>query len=184
MMGWRQKRRYMRFYNSTAHIYDLRYSEEQLLKIGEALESLKLERKSSVLDMGCGTCLLTSKIHSLAGTILCLDVSKSMLREAKSHLRNLPKVHLVLADADNMPFREGYFDVVFAITLLQNMPIPFITLEEMKRVSKHDAQLVVTGLKKCFTDFSFLKLLEKTSLKVEVLRTDEKLKCYVAKCKA
>ena len=184
MLGWKQKRRYMRFYNSTAHIYDIRYAEEQLLKIGVTLESLKLEKGSSILDLGCGTCLLTSKIQSMSGTIVCLDVSKSMLREAKSHSKNLPKAHLVLADADNTPFRKGHFDAVFAITLLQNMPLPYITLEEMKRVSKHGAQIAVTGLKKSFTNSSFLKLLEEANLKVEVLRMDEKLKCYVAKCKA
>ena len=66
------------------------------------------------------------------------------------------------ADADHLPFKEEFFDVVFAFTVLQNMPKPSETLDELKRVAKVGGRVVVTGLKKAFPlndSWMFLKAL-------------------------
>lgn len=169
-------------YNHTAHIYNTRYAEEQTLKIEAAARNLKLRKQGSILDLGCGTGLLLTKIRTMAKNIVCLDVSKGMLREIETGIKHLPSIHLILADADNAPIRDDFFDTVFAITLLQNMPSPHQTLQEMKRITKPDATIIVTGLKKHFTQSYFLRLLEDAALKTKQLKADDKLKCYIALC--
>jgi ubiquinone/menaquinone biosynthesis C-methylase UbiE len=70
--------------------------------------------------------------------------------------------------------------VVFAFTVLQNMPKPLETINEVKRVAKPDASLVVTGLKKAFSLDAFKNLLQRACLRLVSLEDVDALKCYVA----
>jgi ubiquinone/menaquinone biosynthesis C-methylase UbiE len=87
---------------------------------------------------------------------------------------------LVQADADRLPFTSCHFNVVFAFTVLQNMPKPEETLSEIKRNATHDASIVVTGLKKVFSSEAFQKLLQDAGLNVVTLEDEDMLKCHVA----
>ncbi|MDH5449070.1 MAG: class I SAM-dependent methyltransferase [Candidatus Bathyarchaeota archaeon] len=183
MTEWKQKRRHMCHYNRTAHIYDIRYTEEQNLKIKIAVESLKLGEQGSILDLGCGTGLLLPRIQEIAKSVVGLDVSKEMLKETASRIEQSANVHLILADADHTPLRNSYFDTIFAITLLQNMPNPSKTLQEAKRITEPNGSIIVTGLKKHFTEHSFVRFLKNAKLKTRLLKANDNLKCYIAICK-
>jgi hypothetical protein len=52
----------------------------------------------------------------------------------------------------------------------------------MKRVTKRDATIVATGLKKAFSQEEFTQLLKRARLKIVVMKADEHLKGYVATC--
>jgi ubiquinone/menaquinone biosynthesis C-methylase UbiE len=178
MSEWKQKRKVMRRYDVTAQMYDLRYAEEQEAKYRVALENVDVA--GTVLDVGCGTGLLFSHVAAEAELVVGVDVSKQLLLQAKKHTIKFRSVHLVQADADHLPFKNDYFTVVFAFTVLQNMPKPAGTLNEIKRTAKHDAFIVVTGLKKTFSLEAFGELLQQAGLRVVSLKDDEVLKCYVA----
>jgi len=179
--GWNKKREVMERYDLTAHMYDMRYAEEQAAKIEAALEGLKMEKYGLVLDAGCGTGILFGYVADKAEATFGLDVSRKILVLAKEHAKNFQNVHLILADADYMPLKENIFSHVFGITLIQNMPNPVKTLKEIRRVTKRNAKVVVTGLKKAFTLEEFEKLLHDAGLNIIFLK-DEGLKCYVAVC--
>lgn len=180
MNGWAKKRQVMRRYDVTADIYDMRYAEEQAAKIETALKHVEINGKSNTLDIGCGTGLLFSYIAAEAETVVGLDVSRKSLLVAKNRAKSFQNVSLVLADADNIPIRENVFSHAFAFTLVQNMPNPVRTLNEIKRVAKDDAVWVLTGLKRVFSKEAFNALLQKAGLSVSAFEDQENLKCYVA----
>jgi ubiquinone/menaquinone biosynthesis C-methylase UbiE len=181
MSEWDKKRGLMHRYDLTARIYDMQYAEEQTAKIEAALEGLKIENYSLVLDAGCGTGLLFGYVADKAETTVGLDISRKILLQAKKRAKNFDNMHLILADADNMPLKENFFSHVFGITLIQNMPNPVRTLNEIRRVAKENAVIVVTGMKKAFTLEGFEGLLRDARLGIIYLRY-ESLKCYVAVC--
>jgi ubiquinone/menaquinone biosynthesis C-methylase UbiE len=183
MAQWRQKLGHMHHYDQTAQVYDTRYTEEQNLKIKTILRSLRLKNQSTIIDLGCGTGLLLPKIRKKARTIICLDISKGMLKKVKLGTKLPADVHPIQADADHTPFSNEHFDAAFAITLLQNMPNPRQTLQETKRITKPDAQIIITGLKKHFALRRFLQLLRNAKLTAKQLEADEKLKCHIAFCR-
>jgi ubiquinone/menaquinone biosynthesis C-methylase UbiE len=179
--SWRQKRSVMRRYNLTAEMYDSRYCEEQEAKYKAALEGLPFEG-SAVLDVGCGSGLFFGHVADVAKLVVGVDVSQGLLRLAKERAKNFPNVHIVQADADNLPFKPGVFSHVFAFTVLQNMPNPPRTLEEFKLVANRDAVIVVTGLKAAVSLEVFGGYLESAGLRVVSLKDDDPLRCYVIAC--
>ena len=180
MNKWSQKRTTMRRYDLTAEMYETRYAEEQDVKYKAALKSLNINGDSRVLDVGCGTGLLFSQVAAEAQTVVGADVSSRLLLQAKEHARKFRNVHLVQADADHLPFISNYFNLVFAFTVLQNMPNPSKTLTEIQRNTKRSAPIVVTGLKKVFSLETLQALLQKAGLRVVHIEDADVLKCHVA----
>jgi malonyl-CoA O-methyltransferase len=175
---WKQKRSVMQRYDVTAQMYDARYAEEQEAKYNAAVANVNVA--GAVLDVGCGTGLLFSHVAAQAEMAMGVDVSGKLLLQAKERTKNLVNAHFVQADADHLPFRNEHFAVVFAFTVLQNMPKPAETLTELKRAAKRNGAIVVTGLKKAFSLEAFEALLQQAGLRVVSLKDDEVLKCYVA----
>ena len=180
MREWNKKWEVMRNYDGLAKVYDAQYAEEQNAMMKESLNNVNLREDSFLLDVGCGTGLLFEHVGESIKLLVGLDVSLEILKEAKKHVKYLPKMALVRADADFTPFLKRVFDVVFAITLLQNMPHPLLTLHEMMRVSKQNSTIVVTGLKKKFSKNAFIALIREAGVKASVIKTNDKMKGYVA----
>ncbi len=181
MEDWDLKRDVMQRYDATAHIYTMRYAEEQTAKIEVALDRTRIEEENVILDAGCGTGLLYDHITHRGETTVGLDISKRILLQAKKRTKKMRNAHLILADVDNIPIKDKIFSHVFAITLLQNVPNPNKTLLEIKRVAKEDAFLIITGLKKKFSLEVFKSLLKANDLEIATL-TSNNLQCHVAIC--
>ena len=182
MQEWKTKRTTMRHYDHLAPSYDAQYSEEQNAQIEAALNNIPLSQNDLILDLGCGTGLLFQHVAKSAKLVAGIDVSSKILQEAKKRTKQLSNTAVIRADADYTPFQNQTFDQVFAITLLQNMPNPLKTLQEIKRVSKPQSTIVVTGLKKKFTQEHFIKLLNKSGLKISTSKTNPQLKGYITIC--
>ncbi len=182
MQEWKEKLGTMRHYDQQATIYDVQYLGEQNTKIEETLSGIELLPNELVLDLGCGTGFLFQHIDKSIRLLVGLDISSKALREAKKRTKTMLNIALICADADSTPFPDRIFDKVFAITLLQNMPDPLKTVSEMKRIGKPQSIFAITGLKKKFTQESFVDLLKRSQLKISILKTGQRLNGYIAVC--
>ena len=158
MAAWKDKRKIMQRYDLTAEMYDERYAEEQKAKYKKTLENVNVAG-GLVLDVGCGSGLFFSQVAAQAEMVVGVDVSRKLLLKAKEQASAFRNVFVLQADADHLPFRDGFFGGVFAFTVLQNMPKPAETLCELKRVAKRGGRVVVTGLKKAFPLNRFMDVL-------------------------
>ena len=179
MSGWKNKRTVMQRYDLTAEMYEERYAKEQEAKYLAAMQNVSVAG-CAVLDAGCGSGLFFSHVAGEAKLVFGVDISRKLLFKAKEQANAFENVTVLQADADHLPFREGFFDIVFAFTVLQNMPKPLVTLGELKRVTKAGGKLVVTGLKKAFELHKFVDILECRGLGIDSFIDCEDLKCYVA----
>lgn len=152
-------------------IYDLRYKEEQESKYEAVIGRIDISPSEIVLDNGCGTGLLFNKINA---HIVGLDFSNKLLISSRKRSCKNDMIHLVQADADNLPFRSAIFHKVFSITLIQNIKNPLKTILEMKRACHYHGVLIITALKKSFSIKCFKRILEKSELKeIDVFSNDE-----------
>lgn len=133
-----------------------------------------------VLDVGCGSGLFFTQVAKQARMVVGVDVSRKLLLKAKEQANAFQNAFVLQADADHLPFKDGFFGSVFAFTVLQNMPKPAETLCELKRVAKRDGRVVVTGLKKAFPLNRFMDVLEGSALKLVSFVDEEAINCYVA----
>jgi ubiquinone/menaquinone biosynthesis C-methylase UbiE len=179
---WKQKRSTIHHYDQTAPTYDSQYKEEQETKIQATLENLNIDHNAVVLDAGCGTGLLFNHITNQARLTVGIDTSLALLKQARTKSKIYDTTHIIRADADHQPFKTNTFTHTFACTLIQNTPNPTRTLEELRRVTKPNATIIITALKKHFLQKDYIQLLTNAKLEITTLRTDEKLKDYIAIC--
>jgi len=172
----------MLHYDQSSEVYDNQYGEEQEAKINAALSSFSLEKDNVLLDMGCGTGILFSQIAKKVKLVVGIDISIPILTKAKKRKNGTKNISLIRADADHAPFLNETFDTVFAVTLIQNIPTKSRAISEIKRVARQKATIVITGLKKTFSQREFTSLLRDAGLETMALNLDERLKDYIAIC--
>lgn len=182
MAQWKKKRQILRRYNQSAAVYDAQYYEEQEAKIKTALANITIKKEDFILDVGCGTALLFPHLAQKTKFMVGVDVSKGILEKAKTRVKLFQNSAIVLADSDFLPFKAATFRFAFAITVLQNTPQPFRTLGEMKRVTKKQASVVVSGLRKRFSKSDFKQMLKEAGLRIKVLKLDKNQKEYISTC--
>lgn len=140
-----RKRELRRRYDLTAGMYDRRYLEIQRRKHRAILE--EIPDSGNILDLGCGTGILLAELSRPGGLTIGADLSAAMLKVAR---RRAPDAVLICADADHLPFADGSFDAVVAVTLLQSMPNPLATVLEMRRVLKVGGTAILSAVRnKC-----------------------------------
>jgi ubiquinone/menaquinone biosynthesis C-methylase UbiE len=177
---WKLKKKSIQHYDELATGYDCQYGDEQLQKYAAALNAIDECRGNYILDLGCGTGLFIKAAISLGGYIIAIDSSKKMIQKAKC--RQDQKAFFLCADVDYLPFRRQVFNDIFVFTLLQNVPDPKITIEEIRRVAKKGAKVILTLLKRTQSVSAAQNLLNTTGLNVILFINKEELKDYIAIC--
>jgi ubiquinone/menaquinone biosynthesis C-methylase UbiE len=83
-------------------------------------------RALRILDVGCGTGRTLSQIAAaLPGSPLFgVDLSPFYLEAARGLLARVPELSLVAENAEKLPFRDAYFDVVTSTYLFHELPRP------------------------------------------------------------
>lgn len=152
-------------------LYDLRYSEEQLMKYNYIID--EVNNHGLVLDNGCGTGLMFPYLNSLVG----LDVSSRLLEKARERCQE--NNYIVMGDSENLPFRRQVFDAVVSVTVLQNLKQPKQLSTESSRVTKANSPVIISSLKRVYSKKDIIELIDTDLLKIEKIFTDEKINDWI-----
>lgn len=98
-----------------------------------------------VLDMGSGPGTITAGLARRAGRVIGLDASEEMVEAGRSLMkdRGIDNATFRLGSAYDLPWGNGYFDVVYSHQLLQHLADPVRALREARRVLKPGGLLAV-----------------------------------------
>ena len=129
----------MTYYDEISSGYEELHKEEQLKKVELIKKHFKVKAADKLLDVGCGTGLTTS---SWGCKRYGIDPAPKLLARARCK----DEVEYKLAPAENIPYADGFFDVVISITAIQNFSDISKGLSEIKRVGKD--RFVLSFLKK------------------------------------
>lgn len=133
----------------SAHAAD--WEELRRLYYRESIAEAVLARvpEGRLLDVGCGPGFLLVK--ALADPrfrrVVGVDFSNSMLTLLRARFENGHRLHLRLADARRLPFRDGSFDGVVSNMGLHHLAEPWWGLAEMARVARPGGRVVVSDLR-------------------------------------
>lgn len=94
-----------------------------------------------ILDLGCGNGWSTKKIEETGRKAVGVSIFEREVDFAKKEYG----VNAILADMHDLPFPNNYFDLVFARDVWEHSMIPWISLSEMKRVTKKYIYIIMPG---------------------------------------
>ena len=103
-----------------------------------------VEADSTLLDVACGTGLVSFEVAKKAKNVYGIDIAPSMINEANKKIkeRGIDNIEFSVDDAYNLPFNSNMFDTVICNNALHNMKEPEKALSEVHRVLKHDGKFI------------------------------------------
>jgi ubiquinone/menaquinone biosynthesis C-methylase UbiE len=126
--------------NNPARAFVQRFYEGPLLrKLGGALEAAR------VLEVGCGRGNGTRLLLEQFGVaqVYAVDLDPRQIQRARRRLRSRhdARVVLAVANAEQLPFPDEYFDAVFDFGMLHHVPLWQMAIAEIRRVLKPSGKL-------------------------------------------
>lgn len=115
-------------------LFSVSFIREAVRKLPEHLD---ITTDTRMLEVCCGTGLLSRYLSRLSGRIVGVDISPGMIEKAKRGARKLPIEYKVM-DASALDFPDGSFDLVAVSRGLHAMPADLRdkVVAEVHRVTK------------------------------------------------
>jgi ubiquinone/menaquinone biosynthesis C-methylase UbiE len=113
------------------------------------LEKLPIHQAARILDVGCGTGVVTRAIArrpDFAGVVVGSDFSPALIRAANEKARELSlseRIDFQVGDIHALDFEDNHFDIVVAHTVVSHVSSPQVAIQEMGRVLKPGGMLAV-----------------------------------------
>ena len=140
------------FFNNLANKWDELYyqDKESENRLDKYITYLGIKKDFKVLDLGCGTGVISIRLSELLrkrGAGVCCDFSIPMLRVAKKKIEH---VNFICADAEQLPFKSGFFDTVVCFSCFPHFKNKNKVLKDISRVLKHSGNLFIGHLLSSF----------------------------------
>jgi len=113
-------------------------TQAKLLYGGSAfLDKFILGDKISVLDVGCGTGVMSKYVaqKNINGTVIGVDIDEKRVKE-NNEANTYSNLTFQAADAYKLPFADNTFDLCFCRFMLMHLCDPIRAIKEMARVTK------------------------------------------------
>jgi ubiquinone/menaquinone biosynthesis C-methylase UbiE len=131
-------------YDSSEHLYWTRRMEE-----GEerAIRKWIEMAQSPLIDVGCGTGRYALKKAIEGSEVIALDISLEMIRRTVEKARRYGcdlNIHPILADGENLPFRERSFNSLICTLTFDHFERCELAASEFSRVLKDGGLCILT----------------------------------------
>jgi len=118
------------------------------------IERSGIKQGMTVLDLGCGSGAFTTLVARAVGEqgkVYAVDIQPKMLQQlerklAKPENQDIRNIELKQTSAYELPFEDGSVDLVYMVTVLQEIPDRGRALREIRRVLKPGGILAVSEL--------------------------------------
>ncbi|GAB3684589.1 class I SAM-dependent methyltransferase [Salinarchaeum chitinilyticum] len=120
------------------------HSEEQHERWLTVLDEWTGEAPRRVLDVGCGTAVVSTLLAELGHEVTGVDFAPGMLAEARRKVDRLDlTAEIVRGDAETLPVASDGVELVTARHLLWTLPNPAAAIEEWRRVVEPDSRILL-----------------------------------------
>jgi len=118
------------------------------------IERSGVQSGMKVLEIGCGSGAYTPLVARAVGEegeVFALDIQPGMLKQIRRKLhqpenQDICNLQVVAGSAYELPFESGSLDLVYMVTVFQEIPDKTRALKEVRRVLKRRGILAITEL--------------------------------------
>jgi ubiquinone/menaquinone biosynthesis C-methylase UbiE len=116
------------------------------------IQASGIKKGITALEIGCGSGAFTTFVARAVGSngmVYALDIQPKMLEQLKNKLKraenkDIKNIKPVLASAYALPFDDNSLDLVYMVSVFQEIPDKNKTLKEIKRVLKSGGILFIS----------------------------------------
>jgi ubiquinone/menaquinone biosynthesis C-methylase UbiE len=144
-MSKKQKEAVQKQFTKTAEAFSTFAVRDTPEVLKEKVEFAKPQPTDTVLDIACGpgafALAVAPRVHFAWG----VDLTPEMLKRARGYQaeKQIANAAFVRGDAEQLPFRDGAFDLVSCQCSFHHMSKPDVVLREMLRMAKPEGRLVI-----------------------------------------
>jgi ubiquinone/menaquinone biosynthesis C-methylase UbiE len=124
------------FYDRVSPFYEMQFTDHlSHVRIMADVMNQEFPHRIKVLDMACGTGVLSRRLEKQGFRVTGLDFSFQSLRLLRQATNT---IRLVQADAETLPFASASFDTVTCMGAWRHFPDPQRVLQEICRILRPD----------------------------------------------
>lgn len=105
--------------------------------------SLLQDRHHRVIDVGCGSGVMSAKLAATGRDVVGVDLSEGMIAQAQR--RKADNCTFLRGDAENLPVADQSFDAVVNLISFHHYPNPQNAAAEFRRVLRSSGRLVLVA---------------------------------------
>jgi ubiquinone/menaquinone biosynthesis C-methylase UbiE len=115
------------------------YAVKRLLTISN------VTKEDTVLDVACGSGLVSCELAKVARHITGIDITPAMIEQANllKQGKDLSNIKYEIGDVAHLPYADASFSLVVTRYSFHHLVDPYSVLSEMKRVCKRNGRVVV-----------------------------------------
>lgn len=106
-------------------------------------EEINSRKFPHILDIGCGNGIFSFRFAKSGVRVVGIDLSFIAIKKAKS-MAQLPELDFLVASAENLPFKENSFNIVFHSEVLEHVKRPKLMVHESSRVLENGGALIAS----------------------------------------
>ncbi|TXN60377.1 class I SAM-dependent methyltransferase, partial [Methylobacterium sp. WL30] len=122
--------------------YEFHHSAEFIRGFSNCIPSLNINVGSYVLDSGSGYSWTTEWFMKMGVHAVGLEINRTYLDVGRRRM-GLNQPHLIIADAENLPFADGVFDAILGFDAFHHIPDRPKAMRAFERVLKNIGRVVL-----------------------------------------
>jgi ubiquinone/menaquinone biosynthesis C-methylase UbiE len=138
-----------------------RYYQKSVISLAQVKAS------QNFLDVGCGTgwaVLYAAHLLCDGGKAFGIDLSPKMIEKAKENGKEIANAEFYVANAEEMPFDENFFDRIICTNSFHHYLHPDVVLAEIRRILKPGGRVFILDPVK---DTPIMRLVNTVAKKIE-----------------
>lgn len=113
---------------------------------GEITRGVPIKPHHTVVDVGCGDGGFIGFVASRGAEVIFIDQDEAKLARTEARIKSsrARAYRAIVSDCDPIPLEDGVGDLVICTEVLEHVPDPVKFLDEVIRVAKPGAQLLIS----------------------------------------
>jgi ubiquinone/menaquinone biosynthesis C-methylase UbiE len=107
--------------------------KQRFIAFFNTFKEISINKRLKILDIGCGTGAYDRRLTNMGHAVIGVDYSEYVVHKAVEKSKD---IQYLISAVPYLPFKDGYFDIVVCIGVLQYVENEWAVISEIARILK------------------------------------------------